>query len=249
MLQNKIALVTGGGRGIGRSICELLAKNGAKIAVCELKEDIAEETCSIIREQGGDAFPFSVDVRDPQAVNETINKIIDKYGKIDILVNNAGVTKDGLLIRMKDEDWAFVLDTNLKGSFNFSRAVLKPMMKNKSGRIVNIASVIGLIGNAGQSNYAASKAGLIGLAKSIAREVASRGICVNAIAPGFIETEMTNKLDNQVKEKTKEQIPLGSYGQPIDVANAVLFLCSDMSKYIQVLLYLDVKKDLFPILL
>lgn len=231
MLKDKIAVVTGGGRGIGRSISLKLAEQGAKIAVCELFEEAAQETCNLIKQSGGDAFAFSVDVRDAAKVNETINKIIDKYSRIDILVNNAGVTKDGLLLRMKDEDWDFVLATNLKGSFNFTRAVLKPMMKNRCGRIVNIASVIGLIGNAGQCNYAASKAGLIGFAKSVAREVASRNICINSVAPGFIETDMTRKLSEEVREKSKKNIPMGEFGLPDDVANAVLFLCSEMSRY------------------
>jgi 3-oxoacyl-[acyl-carrier protein] reductase len=194
--------------------------------------ETAEAACSAIREKGGNAMPFPVDVRDPAAVNDTINKIIDKAGRIDILVNNAGVTRDGLLMRMKDEDWSLVLDTNLQGAFYFTRAVVKPMMKNRSGRIVNIASVIGLMGNAGQSNYAASKAGLIGFTKSVAREVATRGICVNAVAPGYIETDMTKKLDEEVKHKIRARIPMGTLGSPQDVADAVFFLCGEHSRYI-----------------
>lgn len=232
MLKDKVAVITGGGRGIGRCISELLAAEGAKIAICEYMMETAEETCQALRQKGIDATPFAVDVRDSVLVNEAVNNIVDKYGQIDILVNNAGVTRDGLLIRMKDEDWDFVLDTNLKGSFYFTRAVLKPMMKNRSGRIVNIASVVGLMGNAGQANYSASKAGLIGLTKTTAKEVASRGICVNAVAPGFIETEMTKKLSEEVREKNRQYIPLGAFGTPQDVASAVLFLSSELSKYI-----------------
>lgn len=232
MLKDKVAVITGGGRGIGRCISELLAAEGAKIAICEYMMETAEETCQALRQKGTDAAPFAVDVRDSALVNEAVNNIVDKYGQIDILVNNAGVTRDGLLIRMKDEDWDFVLDTNLKGSFYFTRAVLKPMMKNRSGRIVNIASVVGLMGNAGQANYSASKAGLIGLTKTTAKEVASRGICVNAVAPGFIETEMTKKLSEEVREKNRQYIPLGAFGTPQDVASAVLFLSSELSKYI-----------------
>ena len=210
----------------------MLAAQGAKIAICEYMKETAEETCQSLCQKGTDATPFSVDVRDSAQVNEAVNNIVDKYGQIDILVNNAGVTRDGLLMRMKDEDWNFVLDTNLKGSFYFTRAVLKPMMKNRSGRIVNIASVVGLMGNAGQANYSASKAGLIGLTKTTAKEVASRSICVNAVAPGFIETEMTKKLSEEVREKNRQYIPLGAFGTPQDVASAVLFLCSELSKYI-----------------
>ncbi len=232
MLKDKVAVITGGGRGIGRCISELLAAEGAKIAICEYMMETAEETCQALRQKGTDATPFAVDVRDSSLVNDAVNNIVDKYGQIDILVNNAGVTRDGLLIRMKDEDWNFVLDTNLKGSFYFTRAVLKPMMKSRSGRIVNIASVVGLMGNAGQANYSASKAGLIGLTKTTAKEVASRSICVNAVAPGFIETEMTKKLSEEVREKNRQYIPLGAFGTPQDVASAVLFLCSDLSKYI-----------------
>lgn len=232
MLKDKVAVITGGGRGIGRCISELLAAEGAKIAICEYMMETAEETCQALRQKGTDATPFAVDVRDSALVNEAVNNIVDKYGQIDILVNNAGVTRDGLLIRMKDEDWNFVLDTNLKGSFYFTRAVLKPMMKSRSGRIVNIASVVGLMGNAGQANYSASKAGLIGLTKTTAKEVASRNICVNAVAPGFIETEMTKKLSEEVREKNRQYIPLGAFGTPQDVASAVLFLCSELSKYI-----------------
>ena len=232
MLKDKVAIVTGGGRGIGRCISENLAEQGAIIAVCELLEKNGQETCSLIKEKGGQAECFPVDVQNSVQVQETVNKVVDKYGKINILVNNAGITRDNLLIRMKDEDWDLVLNINLKGAFYFTRAVLKSMMKNREGSIVNIASVIGLMGNAGQSNYAASKAGLIGFSKSIAKEVATRGIRVNSVAPGYIKTEMTDKLDDSVKDKIKANIPLGTLGEIDDVAKAVLFLCSDMSKYI-----------------
>jgi len=228
MLKDKVALVTGGGRGIGRCISELLSKQGASIAICEYNMDAALEACSAINGAGGEATPFEVDVRDSSKVNEVVNKIIDKYGRIDILVNNAGVTKDGLMMRMSDEDWDFVLDTNLKGTFYFTRAVVKPMMKKRSGKIVNIASVIGLTGNAGQANYGASKAGVISLAKSVAKEVAKRGICVNSVAPGFIETAMTQKLSEEVRKEIGSRIPMGVFGSPDDVAKAVLFLSSDL---------------------
>ncbi|MBN2143995.1 MAG: 3-oxoacyl-[acyl-carrier-protein] reductase [Candidatus Aureabacteria bacterium] len=232
LLKDKTAVITGAGRGIGRSIAEVLASEGARIAVCEISSELGEETCSIIKNKGGEACSFGVDVRNAVAVQNVIDKIIDKYGGIDILVNNAGVTRDNLILRMKDEDWDFVLDTNLKGTFYFTRSVLKPMMKNRSGAIINVASVIGITGNAGQSNYSASKAGVIGLTKSTAKEVASRGIRVNAVAPGFIETDMTRKLDETVREKIMEKIPLGVMGMPEDVANTVLFLASDKAKYV-----------------
>jgi 3-oxoacyl-[acyl-carrier protein] reductase len=232
LLKEKVAVVTGAGRGIGRSIAEKLASEGARIAVCEISSELGEETCSIIKGSGGEAVSFGVDVRNSTLVQETIDKIIDRFGQIDILVNNAGVTRDNLLLRIKDEEWDFVLDTNLKGTFYFTRSVLKPMMKSRSGNIVNVASVIGITGNAGQSNYSASKAGVIGLTKSTAKEVASRGIRVNAVAPGFIETDITKKLDETVRGKIMEKIPLGVMGMPEDVANTVLFLASDKAKYI-----------------
>jgi 3-oxoacyl-[acyl-carrier protein] reductase len=232
VLKDKVAIVTGGGRGIGQHICLNLAANQAKVCVFGRTQETLDATVTLIREKGGKAYAYVGDVQNPEQVQAVTKDIIDKHGRIDILCNNAGVTRDNLLIRMKDEEWDAVLGTNLKGAFYFTRAVLKPMMKQRSGRIVNVTSVIGLIGNAGQSNYAASKSGLIGFTKSIAREVASRGILVNAIAPGFIETDMTDVLDEKAREILKKEIPLGFFGTADDVANAAWFLCSDLSRYI-----------------
>ncbi len=232
LLQNQVALVTGAGRGIGRAIAEVLAKEGAHVAACGLTSKNIEETCSRIQQKGGIATPFMVDVRDSASVRQTVNNIIDKEGRIDILVNNAGITKDALLLRMKDEDWDEVLSTNLRGAFYFTRAVLKFMIKNRSGNIVNISSVMGLTGNAGQSNYSASKAGLIGLSKSVAKEVASRGVRVNAVAPGFIDTDMTGALNEELKNEIRGRIPLGFFGAPEDIANTVVYLCSNLSRYV-----------------
>ena len=232
VLQGQVALVTGGARGIGREIALRLAAEGANIALFDVQPEALEQTRSQLAALGRRAEAFSVDVTKLDQVDAAVNKTLDKLSRIDILVNNAGITKDGLLLRMDEAQWDAVLAVNLKGTFNCTKAVSKVMLKQKSGRIVSIASVIGLIGNAGQANYAASKAGVIGLTKSVARELASRGITANAIAPGFIQTEMTDRLPEAVKQAMLAQIPLKLFGQPSDVAEAALFLVSPASRYI-----------------
>ncbi len=228
----KVAVVTGAARGIGRQIAEKLAGQGADVAICDLKEEWLAETAAAIQALGRKVLPLAVDVGDGDAVNACIAEVIKVFGKVDIMVNNAGITKDTLLVRMSDEDWDAVLRVNLKGTFLFSRAVSKHMMKQRGGAIVNIASVIGLIGNAGQCNYAASKAGVIALTKSTAKELASRGVRVNAIAPGFISSKMTDALSQEVRDQMLAAIPLGRFGQPEDIAKAVAFLASDEASYV-----------------
>src|SRR4051794_28844262 len=230
---NSVAIVTGAGRGIGHAIAIKLAEEGARVACVSRTAENAKRTADEINGSRAHAAKFySVDVADHAAVQETGAKILEDFGKADILVNNAGVTRDGLSMRMPVEDWDAVLETNLRGAFNFVQAIERTMIKQRSGRIINIASVIGLIGNAGQSNYAASKAGLIGFTKSIARELASRGITVNAIAPGFIPTDMTGSLSEEIQKKIHGQIPLGRPGQPEEIAHAVLFFASAEAAYI-----------------
>jgi len=231
-LRGKVALITGAGRGIGQAIAVTLAEAGADIAVAEIKEELAAETVQKVTALGRTARPYAVDVSDFAAVHAMTDRVHADFGHIDILVNNAGITKDTLLIRMGEEEWDAVLRINLKGAFNCTHAVAKIMMKQRSGRIVNIASIIGLIGNAGQANYAASKAGLIGLTKSTAKELASRGVNVNAIAPGFIQTKMTEVLPDDVKQAMLNLIPQKKLGLPEDVAKAALFLSSSLSDYI-----------------
>jgi 3-oxoacyl-[acyl-carrier protein] reductase len=231
-LANQVAVVTGAGRGIGQAIALKLAAAGADIACVDLKLEFCAETVQKTQALGRKAWPFAANVSDAANVEAVAEQILTATGKVDILVNNAGITKDGLLMRMSEADWDAVLDINLKGTFLFTKAFSRSLLKQRSGRIVNIASVIGLIGNAGQCNYGASKAGVIGFTKSAARELASRGITVNAIAPGFIETAMTAKLGPEAREALSKQIPLGSLGQPDDVANAVLFLASPAARYI-----------------
>ena len=232
-LKDKIAIITGASRGIGREIAVLFAKEGAKLVLTARNQEalkaVAKEIYEISREE---PLVFQLDVRDSAKVEELLDKTLDKYKRVDILVNNAGVTKDGLFVRMTDADWDEVLDTNLKGTFLCMRAVSKVMMKQRYGKIINMASVIGLIGNAGQANYAASKAGIIALTKSVAKELGSRNVMVNAIAPGFIDTEMTQGLTADVKNAILKTIPVGSFGKPIDVAKTALYLASDESNFI-----------------
>jgi 3-oxoacyl-[acyl-carrier protein] reductase len=232
MLDGKVALVTGAARGIGRAIAESLAAAGADVAVCDLKEEWLAETVAAIQQLGRKALALGVDVSDSAGVDQTIEKTVAGLGRLDILVNNAGITKDGLLMRMSDADWDAVINVNLRGTFLFTRAVSKPMMKQRSGVIVNIASIIGLIGNAGQCNYSASKAGVIALTKSSAKELAGRNIRVNAVAPGFIESKMTDALPEDVKNKMLDSIPMKRFGKPQDVANVVLFLAGEQSSYL-----------------
>lgn len=231
-LSGKVALVTGGARGIGRSIAIKLAKEGAHIVISDINLNGALDTAKVIEEQGKESIAVEGNVSIFSDVEAMVKQAIDKFGRIDILINNAGVTKDGLLIRMKKEDWDFVLNVNLTGTFNCSKAVAKYMMKQKTGNIVNISSVVGVMGNVGQVNYASSKAGVIGLTKSMARELAPRGIRVNAIAPGFIDTEMTRSLSEEARNRLVAQIPLTRLGTPDDVANCVNFLVSDDADYI-----------------
>ena len=232
LLKDKVAVITGGARGIGKEIALTFAREGANIAIADIDARILTEAQKEISSLGVDVLALSVDVTDFVQVEQIVNKTLDKFKKIDILINNAGITRDALLVRMSEEDWDRVLAVNLKGTFNCTRACARIMLKQRSGRIVNIASIIGLIGNAGQTNYAASKAGIIGLTKSVARELASRGICVNAIAPGFIQTEMTAKLSEEVKSRMLGAIPLKKFGRPQDIANLAAFLVSEKAGYI-----------------
>ncbi|UOE77386.1 3-oxoacyl-[acyl-carrier-protein] reductase [Parageobacillus thermoglucosidasius] len=232
MLQGKVALVTGASRGIGRAIALELARQGAKIAVNYAgSEAKANEVVGEIKNMGGKAFAIQADVADAQAVEQMIKTVLERFERIDILVNNAGITRDNLLMRMKEEEWDDVININLKGVFNCTKAVTRPMMKQRYGRIVNIASVVGVMGNPGQANYVAAKAGVIGLTKTAARELASRNITVNAVAPGFITTDMTERLSEEIKSEMLKQIPLARFGEPEDVAKVVAFLVSDAASY------------------
>ena len=232
VLGGKIAVVTGAGRGIGRAIAMKLAEDGADIAVVDLARESVDDVVGEIRQMGRKALGLTANVTVSSDVEEFIKQVIDEFGRIDILVNNAGITRDTLLMRMKEEDWDSVINVNLKGAFLCTKGVSRIMMKQRYGKIVNISSVIGLMGNAGQSNYGASKAGLLGFTKSAARELAPRNITVNAVAPGFIETQMTDVLPEDMKKQLVNQIPLGRIGSSKDVANAVMFLASDASGYI-----------------
>ena len=231
-LENQVAVVTGAGRGIGRAIALKFAAHGADIVAVDLKTEFVQETVDEVRKLGRKAWAVAANVSEAASVEAAAEQILKEAGRVDILVNNAGITKDGLLMRMSEADWDAVLDINLKGTFLFTKAFSRAFLKQKSGRIVNIASVIGLIGNAGQCNYAASKAGVIGFTKSVARELASRGITANAIAPGFIETKMTEALSPEARAALLKQIPLASLGQPEDVAEAALFFASPAARYI-----------------
>jgi 3-oxoacyl-[acyl-carrier protein] reductase len=228
-----VAIVTGAGRGIGEAIARRLARDGARVACVSRTESNASKTAEAINGANSDsARPYAVDVADRKAVAALCERILADFGRVDILVNNAGLTRDGLAMRMSEEDWDLVLDTNLKGAFNFIQGVMRPMVKQRAGRIINITSVAGLTGNAGQANYSASKAGLIGLTKTLARELSSRSITVNAVAPGFVTTDMTVGLPENIKTAALAQIPLGRFGEPDDIAGAVAFLAGPEGKYI-----------------
>ena len=232
-LQGKCALVTGGSRGIGRAVCLELARQGARVAVNYAgNAAAAEETVQACAARGAEAFAVQADVADAAACEAMVKEVLARFGRLDILVNNAGVTRDGLMPMMKEADWDAVLDTNLKGAFHCMKAVYRPMMKQKYGRIVNLSSIVGLRGNAGQANYAASKAGLIGLTKSMAKELAARNVTVNAVAPGFIDTDMTAALPEKAREAMLTTIPMGRLGQAEDVAQAVAFFAGDASAYV-----------------
>ena len=231
-LNGKIALITGGAQGIGRSISEELAEQGAHVILGDVNLEGAEQTAQEIKEKGSKASAIKIDVSNAANVQSVFDLILKEYKPVDIVVNNAGITRDGLLVRMKEVDWDLVLNINLKGSFLCSQQAAKQMMKQKGGAIVNIASIVGVMGNFGQANYSSSKAGLIGFTKTLAREVAPRGIRANAIAPGFIDTEMTRVLEESVREKLIEQIPLARLGHPADVASCVSFLVSEKASYI-----------------
>src|SRR5215469_16106905 len=231
-LTGQIAVVTGAGRGIGRAIALKFAAEGADVVCISRTADNSKRVADEIQALGRKSWPHAVDVADAAAVNAAVETILASTGRVDILVNNAGVTRDGLLVRMSEADWDTVLDTNLKGAFLLTKALTRAFMKQRSGRIINIASIVGLIGNAGQCNYAASKAALLGFTKSAARELASRGILVNAVAPGFVETDMTAALNEQIRAEMLKSIPLGGFGQPEDIANAVLFLAGPAARYI-----------------
>jgi len=231
-LKGRIAIVTGAGQGIGRAIAETLAHHGADIVVADLDPGRSQETVDSVTKVGRCALNLKVNVAVWDEVKAMVDQVVKEWGKVDILVNNAGVTRDGLLIRMKDDDWNLVLQVNLNGTFHCTKAVLQPMSKQRYGRIVNIASIVGVMGNAGQANYAASKAAVIGLTKTVAREYATRAITVNAVAPGFIDTAMTQGLPADVRETLQKQIPLNRLGNPADVAAAVRFLVSDEASYI-----------------
>lgn len=233
MLENKVALVTGASRGIGREIAMMLAKEGASVIInYNGSRERAEEVKNSIESEGGKAFLYPCDVSDFQSCEAMAKDIVKTHGRLDILVNNAGITRDNLIMKMKEEDFDAVLNVNLKGTFNTIRHFSRQMLKQKSGKIINISSVSGILGNAGQANYAASKAGVIGLTKTMARELCSRGITVNAVAPGFVETEMTEVLSEDIKEAACKQIPLGRFGKPSEIAAMVAFLASEKADYI-----------------
>ena len=231
-LQDKIAIVTGASQGIGKTTAELFSKSGAHVVCIARNEEKIKNLATTISRNGHSASYNSCDISDGDLLQDTIKSVINEYGKIDILINNAGVTRDSLVLRMKNHQWDEVLNTNLKGAFYATKSVLRSMMKNKYGRIINITSIVGLQGNSGQSNYSASKAGLIGFSQSVAKEVASRGITINCIAPGWIETEMTNNLPQDIKSEIIKNIPMGKTGTTEDIAYTALFLASKESKYI-----------------
>ena len=231
-LQDKIAIVTGASQGIGKTTAELFSKSGAHVVCIARNKEKIKNLANTISKNGHSASYNSCDISDGDLFQNTIKSVINDYGKIDILINNAGITRDSLVLRMKNHQWDDVLNTNLKGAFYATKSVLRSMMKNKYGRIINITSIVGLQGNSGQSNYSASKAGLIGFSQSVAKEVASRGITINCIAPGWIETEMTNNLPQDIKSEIIKNIPMGKTGTTEDIAHTALFLASKESKYI-----------------
>ena len=231
-LENRVALVTGGARGIGKAICERLASEGAAVVMVDIIADVAEQSAAEFRSRGYEAMAVGANVASLQEAEDAVKAVMDKYGRLDILVNCAGITKDNLLLRMSENDWDAVIAVNLKGSYNFIKAASRPMMKARYGKIVNISSVVGRAGNAGQINYSASKAGVIGMTKSVAKELGSRNIFANAVAPGYIETDMTRALPEEARKAFADAIPLKRAGQPEDVANVVYFLCSPMSDYV-----------------
>lgn len=231
-LEGRVALVTGGARGIGKAICEKLASEGAIVAMVDILLEVAEQTAAEFKAKGYEAMAIQANVANVEDADNAVKAVVDKYGKLDILVNNAGITRDTLMMRMTEQDWDMVMAVNLKGTFNFSKAATKVMMRAKYGRIVNIASVVGRMGNVGQANYSASKAGVIALTKTTAKEFGSRNITVNAVAPGFIQTDMTGKLSEEVRAEFLKTIPLKRAGLPEDVANVVCFFCQDESAYV-----------------
>jgi 3-oxoacyl-[acyl-carrier protein] reductase len=230
--QGKIAIVTGSTRGIGRAIAETLAKNDCSVVISSRNNEAVQSTVNELKSLGYQVSGYAADISNIDEAKALVNFAVEKYGKVDILINNAGITKDGLLMRMKVEDWDEVLHVNLTGIFNMCQAILRPMMKNRYGRIINISSIVGQMGNAGQINYSAAKAGILGFTKSLAREISSRGITVNAIAPGYIETDMTQAMSETAKETLTLQIPLGRIGSGEDVAHLSAFLASDLASYI-----------------
>jgi len=231
-LENKVAIVTGASRGIGKVIAEELANSGAKTVCVSRSETDVKKISDSINTNGNTSIAIACDIANAESFKELVKTVVEEFGSIDILVNNAGITKDNLIMRMSDDDWDTVINTNLKGAFNGTKAVTRHMMKQRSGRIINITSVVGLTGNAGQANYSASKAGLIGLTKATAKELASRGITANCIAPGYIETDMTDQLSEKIKDALIENIPLGRIGQAKEISSAVCFLASDEAGYI-----------------
>ncbi len=231
-LEGKVALVTGGARGIGRAICEKLASEGATVAMVDIMLDVAEKTASEFRANGQEAFAVAANVAKFEDAENAVKAVVEKYGKVDILVNCAGITRDTLMLKMTEQDWDAVIAVNLKGVFNMTKAVVRPMMKNRFGRIVNISSVVGRMGNVGQANYSASKAGVLGLTKTTAREFASRNITANAVCPGYIATDMTEKLPQEARDAFLVNIPLKRAGKPSDVAGVVYFFCSPEADYV-----------------